>query len=170
MESAMIQTPWEEVMDRGEGSLTSSAEKIFAANINVKVINTESAILDMDFLLVSITMVFGITLALVRIIVEESDLQCDVAEGRHAAVNAVGRGGEGVRGLGRDWLRRQIGRGENTLRRTLGSVRTIGRHIGCGIEGVAGDGVGSWVGFEGGQRKVSCLSGAWGESEERVCL
>ena len=158
----MIQTPWEEVMDRGEGSLTSSAEKIFAANINVKVINTESAILDMDFLLVSITMVFGITLALVRIIAEESGLQCDVAEGRHAAVNAVGGGGEGVRRLGRDGLRRQIGRGENTLRRTLGSVRTIGRHIGCDIEGVAGDGRGGWVGFEGGQRKVSCLSGAWG--------
>jgi hypothetical protein len=48
-----------------EGSLTSSAEEVFLANIQMKVFNTKSAVLDMNFLLLPITMVFKIALALV---------------------------------------------------------------------------------------------------------
>lgn len=49
-----------------EGSLTSFANKVFFADIQMEVFDTESAILDMKFLLVSFTMIFNITFALVR--------------------------------------------------------------------------------------------------------
>ena len=160
MEPAMIQTPWEEVMDRGEGSLTSSAEKIFAAHINVKVFNTESAILDMHLLLIPISMIFDITLALVRGIFQKSRFQSDVADGRHAAVDAVCGCGERGGNLGRDWLGWQICRGECALGRTLGGMRTIGRHIGCRIENVEIVQVRGGGGWADKDVVSCCLSGA----------
>lgn len=59
----------------GRGSLTSSAEEIFFTDIQMKVVNTGSAILDMYFLLISIPVVFNIPLALVRNFVMESILE-----------------------------------------------------------------------------------------------
>jgi hypothetical protein len=41
----------------------------------MEVINTESAVLDMNFLLVSISVIFNITLALVRNIIMRSHLR-----------------------------------------------------------------------------------------------
>jgi hypothetical protein len=49
----------------GRRDLTSSAERVFLANIQMKVFNTDSAVLDVDLLLLAITMVFELALALV---------------------------------------------------------------------------------------------------------
>ena len=49
-----------------EGSLTSSAKEVFLANIFVKGFNTNSAILDMDFLLLPISEIVDRALALLR--------------------------------------------------------------------------------------------------------
>jgi hypothetical protein len=58
----------------------------------VEVFNTESAILDMYFLLISITMILGGTLALVRNLVMRSRFRYDIrAYGGHTAVDAMCR-------------------------------------------------------------------------------
>ena len=51
-----------------EGSLTSSAEKIFFTDIQMEVFNTNSAVLDVNFLLLSISIVFDVALALVNLL------------------------------------------------------------------------------------------------------
>ena len=51
-----------------EGSLTSSAEKIFFTDIQMEVFNTNSAVLDVNFLLLSISIVFDVALALVDLL------------------------------------------------------------------------------------------------------
>jgi len=50
----------------GEGSLTSSAKQVFFTHIQVKVLNTESAVLDLDFLLLSLAGIVGRAFALMR--------------------------------------------------------------------------------------------------------
>ena len=67
----------------GRGSLTSSAEKIFFADIQVEVIDTGSAILDMYLLLISISIILKITFALVRCFIMKSrfiqaHLKCNI--------------------------------------------------------------------------------------------
>lgn len=53
-------------MVRVEGCLTSSQEKVFGADIQVKVLNTKSArILEVYLLLLLVTCIVGKTLALV---------------------------------------------------------------------------------------------------------
>jgi hypothetical protein len=49
-----------------EGSLTSSAKKVFLADIQMKVVDTKIAVLDVNFLLRSAAHVIGLSLALVR--------------------------------------------------------------------------------------------------------
>lgn len=54
-------------MIRVEGCLTSSQEKVFGADIQVKVLNTQSArILEVYFLLLLIARVIKMALALIR--------------------------------------------------------------------------------------------------------
>lgn len=48
-----------------EGSLTSSAEEVFFADIQMEVFNTESAVLDVNLLLFSISVIFYVALALI---------------------------------------------------------------------------------------------------------
>jgi hypothetical protein len=52
------------VLPEFEGSLTSFAKQVFIANIQMKVLNTESAILDVDFLLLALPYVIERALAL----------------------------------------------------------------------------------------------------------
>jgi hypothetical protein len=75
----------------------------------MKVVNSGSAVLDMYFLLISISIVFDVTLALVRDflmqnILKQSRLQGDIRVRRHAAVDAVCGRGERVREAGRGGL------------------------------------------------------------------
>jgi hypothetical protein len=74
-------------MLRVEGCLTSSQEKVFGPDIQVKVLNTKSArILEMCFLLLLIARVIGKALALVwRVGVNHDGIL-----GRLAVVDAVG--------------------------------------------------------------------------------
>jgi hypothetical protein len=93
----------------GRGSLTSSAEKILLADIQMEVVNSGSAVLDMYFLLISISIVFDVTLALVRDflmqnILTQSRLQGGIRVRRHAAVDAVCGCWERVREAGRGGL------------------------------------------------------------------
>jgi hypothetical protein len=53
-------------ISKSEGSLTSVAELVFGADILVKVLHTNPAILDVYFLLVSVSMVSIFSLALIR--------------------------------------------------------------------------------------------------------
>lgn len=84
-----------------EGSLTTSAEQVFIANVQMKVVDTDSALLDMGLLLLSISIVLNIPLALVRAFV---NLHCVGyhfrIQGRHAAVDTVCGCREGVGGSG----------------------------------------------------------------------
>jgi hypothetical protein len=118
----------------GRGSLTSSAEKILLADIQMEVVNSGSAVLDMYFLLISISIVFDVTLALVRYflvknILKQSRLQGDIRVRRHAAVNAVCGCGERVRESGRGGLLSwEVGCAERGCRGTLGCLRVVGRH------------------------------------------
>lgn len=48
----------------GEGSLTRSAKEVFFTNIHMEVVNTKFAVLDVDFLLLSIAYIVGCALAL----------------------------------------------------------------------------------------------------------
>jgi uncharacterized membrane protein YGL010W len=67
----------------------------------MEVFNTDSAVLDMNFLLLSISMIFRVALALVRGLIVRGCLRCCVwIDGKHAAVDAVcwRRKGVGVSG------------------------------------------------------------------------
>lgn len=73
---------------RVEGGLTSSQEKVFGADIQMKVFNTQSArILEMCFLLPLITHVIGLSLPLIGRI---SVRHCEIVS-RVASVNAMSR-------------------------------------------------------------------------------
>jgi hypothetical protein len=75
----------------------------------MEVVNSGSAVLDMYFLLISISIVFDVTLALVsdflmKNILKQSRLQGNIRVRRHAAVDAVCGCGERVREAGRGGL------------------------------------------------------------------
>ena len=68
----------------------------------MEVLNTDSTVLDMNFLLLSITMILDITLALVGRLLKRSPIRCKTRNGgRHAAVDAVRRCREGMAHSGR---------------------------------------------------------------------
>jgi hypothetical protein len=88
----------------------------------------------MYFLLISISIVFDVTLALVRYflvqnILKQSRLQGDIRVRRHAAVDAVCGCGKRVRESGRGGLLSwEVGCAERGCRGTLGCLRVVGRH------------------------------------------
>jgi len=64
------------LISASEGSLTSSAKQVFFAHIQMKVFNTKSAILGLDFLLLSLADVVGRALALLRGVLAHDDVVC----------------------------------------------------------------------------------------------
>lgn len=60
-------SPGQEQVSEREGSLTSSAEEVFFTNVQVEVFNTQPAVLDMNFLLFSISVIFYFPFALVGV-------------------------------------------------------------------------------------------------------
>ena len=106
-----------------EGSLTSLAKPVFRANVLVKGFNTELAILDVGFLLLSVAEIFYGSLSLLGGVFAHDDIV--VAVGEHGAVlDAVCRRGQGGDGRRRTvHARERLRSAGRQLRGTLRGLR-----------------------------------------------
>jgi hypothetical protein len=114
-------------LEQIEGSLTSSAKKVFLADIQIRVVDTKIAVLDVGFLLCSLADVVNFTLALVRGVFPHRSILNHFRRER-ASVNAVGGGWQ--RGYGRcsraGQAHGQVARAGRELGGTLRCLRVEG--------------------------------------------
>lgn len=125
-----------------EGSLTSSAKKVFLADVQMKVVDTKIAVLDMDFLLGPVAHFIDISLALMRGVSSHTGVLCHFRRNR-AAVDAMS--GSWQRGRrrrsGAVYAHHRVARVRRELGWTLRCLRVTGhdglRMRGCGDVGWA---------------------------------
>ena len=82
----------------GEGSLTRSAKEVFFTKLQMEVVNTKFAVLDVDFLLLSIAYIVGCALPLLGRVLSHDNVCERHVVGKGASVHAVGWGRQGRRG------------------------------------------------------------------------
>lgn len=131
--------------EQGEGSLTSSAKKVFLADIHMKVVDTKLAVLDVNFLLRSAAHVIAISLALVRGVVSHGGVLGQFRRYR-ASVDAVGGGRQRGRGRrdGAGHAHHQVTRVRRELGRALRGLGVTG-HDGSRMRECGDVGPGGWV-------------------------